>query len=356
MGRFWALHQNRIWSIDEHSQELRYTRVLTVGEGPAWHPNLTVPLSTDRIVAKALVSSPTGLWVLGVDRNTGTGTIAIVVGEGPGDTGTGASYTVQRIEGCNVGITSPNAFVSTPAGIFFEDPLLGIHVLSLNGGMPTPVGLPVESLRAGKTLVRPVLIQDRHEVRFVYSDASMLCFDYVVNQWFTRQVGGHTYNIVDTCVWDGQHVLTDSTFGFFQQQTTINGKDSVFGSGGTYVPTKITTGWIKLADFEGLQRVWDLYLLGHIYDACALAVTVYYDYDDTSSDTYNFADTDLPSSGPMELRLSLRRQAATAIKVSAVDSQSASGTTHAGYGLNAFRLRYGVYERGQRLRASRVEG
>ncbi len=55
---------------------------------------------------------------------------------------------------------------------------------------------------------------------------------------------------------------------------------SAGASGAGDVQLDIETGWIKLGDLQGLQRVWWIMILGELLSACRLRIRLKRDYDE----------------------------------------------------------------------------
>lgn len=359
MGRCWALHQNRIFSIDEHADELRYTKELVRGEQPAWHPGMSIDAGTDGIKPRALISAANGLWVLGLDKTSGLGAIALLSGQGANDQGFGSSYALDRLDGADVGVSNYRTALKIPGGILFEDPQRGIHLLPAGGGLPVPIGAPIEAERAALDIVAAVLLEDRREVRFVSRLGRLLVYHYEVGEWSVRQVGGfggddNVREVTDTCVWNKLHVIGTSGGGGGNSGTGVlrHSSDAYRDTGDNlYVPLTISTAWIRLDEFAGLSRLWDVYVLGEGYDAHALTVTIAYDYNADDYDSFSFSGLDviqMENDGLYELRVQPSRQEAEAIRITLTDSETSIPTDGRGFGAVALRLEYGVQPRSAR--------
>jgi hypothetical protein len=359
-----ALHQNRVFGIDEFSREIRYTRDIVEGEAPCWHPNLAVSTSGIDLLPTALISTGNGLWALGRDKRTGAGAAALLVGSGPDDTGASSTYELQRLENCDVGPTHWRQAVNTPAGIIFEDPYQGYHLLEAGGGNVTGVGLPAELQRtfpvsggAGATLAMHVL-QDRKEIRcLIPNDSSgnrMLVYHYDVGAWSQRAAIGPPK---DAAVWLGTHVQLDTSGNVARHQLRRSSGGSVFADRGSFYALALGTGWVYFAGNAGQQQVYDIYLCGKFKASVGLTVNLYYDGNDSSADAYTFSASDLSdNSTDLRVRVRPRTRRMERFKIEIIDTNPGSGASWEGIQWNAIRVEYGTLSRGRKSRTTGLKG
>lgn len=102
------------------------------------------------------------------------------------------------------------------------------------------------------------------------------------------------------------------------------------------VPITVATSWIKMAQFEGFQRIKRVNVLGDFEQSVSHYLTVYYNYDDSNSDTYTLT----PSADKVNWRVHLSRQKCTAIKLEY--SMSSSGPFTVRPAINGFSIEVGV--------------
>lgn len=363
-GRCWCIHQARIFCIDEHSGELRYTRELVEGEGPAWHPNLALDLRGNGIDAKALVSTNNGLWIFGRDLTTGNGAIQFLVGDGPNDGGLGSSYSPQRLEGVTVSCTNHRLAVATPVGVLFWDASQGLHILRAQSA-PEFVGAEVQKLITSTPISMDVMA-DRKEARVITSDpAVMLVWHYDVNQWSLRSLANAGITtVVDSCMWSGQHVILGSTGGspvLVRQTADAAGS---YADAASFYRMSFDTSWIKLAAFAGLQRVWKIVLLGRLVgDTATATATIRYDYETVlNTQTVTWSNADLTAAshgldGVIELEIEPNQQECEAISIHFEDGQSGGvATDWGGIAITAIRIDYGALQRRGRNVDAAVKG
>lgn len=347
MSRAMVLHQNRMFAIEEHTQELRYTRELVTGEGPAWHPSLAIDVGAVNVDPRELVSAESGLWVLGRDRITGAGAIALLLGQGAADDGSGSTYELQRLSSADVAPDRHSRAVTTPAGVFFEDPRQGFHLLPVGGGAPVFVGAPVEPLRTAAGVSKVVAIsvlQQRKEVRVTMTD-QLLVWHYDQNQWSRRVLSGVVVPLRDAAMWAGRHSVLA---GVGAHRRPAESSPSYWDDGNQFQSLKLTTAWIKTSGFSGLQRIWRLFLLGRNGGAPhGLSINIQYDYDSVSAgDTFTWTPAEvaaaLTGSQKYEFRVSPRRQRCEAFRVTVQDTDGGSSGLTAAW--VALRLEYGALQ------------
>lgn len=359
LSRAVTLHQNRLFAIEEFSREVRFTREAVDGESPAWHPNLAVDCMGQGLDPRALITSANGLWVLGRNRQTGAGAIALLIGQGPDDRGLGSSYTLQRIETADTGPTDWRQAIITPAGIIYEDPWQGFHLLPPGGGTPMFIGAAVETARvpatsAGSSTAMTLQIK-RKEVRIAQVDR-LFVWHYDVNAWSQRFLAGGAQP-VDLCVWGGDSTLTVSGSTTILKQVTGN-SPGFTDSGAQFYALKWKTAPIKTAGFAGFSRIWDIQLHGHATARHGVTVNLYFDDNPTPQVfTFSAADIDvkLASTDKYVLRLKPRVQKCTSFVVEVLDTDAGSGTRQ-GPTWNAIRVNYGAFRRPSKVRANLQKG
>lgn len=339
-GRMVEVHKDRLWGIDPDTGDLLFTKVFTEGVAPSFAEGFRVRTQERPTAIKSLGNA---LAVFYRDA------IGLVYGEGPNKKGAGGSFSQpQRIEGSTVGCDNPDSIVSTPQGVMFEDPDRWIHVLPQGGGVPQYIGADAEGYRQSqRTIIGAHVIDDKQEVRFITSDGTIVVYHYALGFWTDNYLAaGGSNPLVSSAMWNGKHTLLLDDGTLMQEDVeAVDFRDSYnIGEGSpTYVPIQIDTAWFKLDGFQGLVKVWDVWMLGAYRDAHTMTCTVFTDYE--SGDSYAYTFTMSASAAPYELRMHKRWTDIRAFYISIRETTGGTPSTYEGAWLNTLRVDYGVTKR-----------
>lgn len=333
-------HQDRFLAINRDDGNVWHTKELLDGEGPGWNPALIISLGVNDNGRPLCVASIENAIVLFWKKRIG-----VVYGDGPDDEGNGSTYTLPKLCSTKVGCSQFGSIVRTPAGLLFADDTLGFWSYQLDAE-PQYIGAPVESFN-GQSVLSAVCLEDRNEVRWTLSGGKQICYHYLLGRWSTFDIlestdGLTTAHVRAAVSWRGKYTcFTGNGDALFVEDASAS------RDGAIYFPLFVETGWVPLDGVNGLQRVYEIHLLGEKIDPHGLTVVMFYDYDDSVSapfDSYTW-DTDTQAS-PYQLVIKCRRQRMRAFKLVIFDAANASsGTGGAGYKgplLNQMRVYYGV--------------
>lgn len=190
-----------------------------------------------------------------------------IAGTGPDSTGANNQFTEPVFISSTVGCTNPRSIVFMPQGLLFQSDkgiwLLG-RDLSTNY-----IGAPVESLTTGATVLSSENIPGTNQVRFTMDTGITLMYDYYYGQW------GTFTNIpaISSTLFEDLHTYLDS-FGRVFQETLGMYLDNT-----SPVLMSFTTGWINLAGVQGLERFYQMYLLGQYLSPFKLNTQFAFDYN-----------------------------------------------------------------------------
>jgi len=235
--------------------------------------------------------------------------IYFMVGSGPSQNGQNNDFsTPQRIP-TNAGVTDPRSVVLTPGGIMFKG-VNGIYLLDRSLAVQY-VGADVEAYNS-YTITSALLIPGTTTVRFTISNGTALVYDFYVGQWsvFTN------ISAADATIFDGVYTYLNSGGGLYEETPgtyTDNGSPVLIG---------LTTSWLKFADLQGFQRVWEFYILGEYKSPHTLTVGVAYDFNSTvvQSDPIVVGSSIIP----YQYRINPKQERCMAMQVTLTESQSAN--------------------------------
>ena len=270
-------HQNRLFIAGlQNKNEIRYTKIVRNGEAPAFNEALSISVDPKGGAITGLASMDSNLIIFKRDN------IYRVSGDGPSDTGTGATFTEPELVSTDVGCISTNSIVSGPEGLYFKS-AKGIYLLSRSLQV-SYVGSGVEDFN-NNTIVSAELLDDVNEVRFYTSSEYTLVYNYYFGQWsvFTGQ------SSADSVVWNNQLVWVSSSSGVFKEDS------STYLDGGAGVSMKIATGWVRVGHLQGFQRAYRVALLGEYLSRHTLRISTYNDYSTTQVQQTEFATQDIIS-------------------------------------------------------------
>jgi hypothetical protein len=251
--------------------------------------------------------------------------ILVFWGDGPNNFGVGQFSDLQEITS-EFGCSDSNSILKIPQGIVFLSES-GFHLLQ-NNLVVTKIGDPVSTIANNAIVEFSAFIKERSEARFYLdkvNSGNCLVLDTDKMVWSVHPgqymiTGGY----VDSELRDGTEsfVTYRNDFG-----AEINGFQEEYG--GTWTDTrallstpysmKVRTPWVRLSGLTGYQRVYWISIIGEYKSAHTLNVKVYYDYDDTRSETFTNVMSASPG-GPYLFRMKPAIQKCRSISVEVWDS------------------------------------
>lgn len=274
--------------------------------------------------------------------------IFVVFGDGPNDTGAGASFSVQRIS-TDTGCVSPLSVVPMRDGLMFLSPI-GISLLS-RALQFAYIGSPVE------TTVTPfngvISSAVNHPVNpwvlFTFGpdgngDGVVVVYDYFQNKWSTWQLidftGGQSQAPVQSATtWqNGYTWATNSTIG-----THVYAESSSFLDDTAYVSMVVETGWLKFAGMVGFQRVRKLIVLGEVMTPHNLVINLAHNYDASGYSQTITYDTSSLGWDSEQFGMTVVQQKCSSMKVQILDQENILGAMNGqGPSISGLGLRVGV--------------
>jgi len=326
---FLAPHKTRVFSINEDSLTLSYSKQRLEATPIEWNANLTLQLGAKGGKPKALASLDE---ILAIFKETA---IYVLGGDGPNDLGVGGYNPPSLVPG-DIGCSEPRSVISTPVGIFFKS-VKGLHVFG-RGQTVQYIGDKVEDYNS-ETIVESILHETKNEVWFITNAGNCLIYDYYAAKWTVRK----NFSFTSACTYNGVFHAAKST-GVVHYETP-----GAYSDNGSYIAGKIVTSWVALGELQGYQRLYVIYILGKYVGAHNLTVSIAYDYDDTYVDTYTHAVSSDPTN--YEYQFFPKIQKCTAFKLKIEDS-SLSGPT-GGFILSNIAVRVGVKASNNQLASSK---
>lgn len=237
--------------------------------------------------------------------------ILAIFGEGPDATGGNNDFSEPELVTTDVGCSNQRSIILTSKGVMFQS-AKGIYLLNRSMGVEF-IGAEVEAFTS--PAVQADLMEDQNQVRFTLSDGNVLVYNYFFEKWTHWTLSGAVSSLLSDRGW--QYLLTDGTMKV--QDTTI------FRDNGAFIKRKFNTGWIKLADVQGFQRVWRLMFIGEYIDDHQIKITAEYDYKTGGGDEYTITPG---ASLEYQYEVHLKRQKCQAVRFTIEDVDT--GTTEEG--------------------------
>ena len=295
-------HVGRVWGVDDTRRTIWFTTAQTPGDAPRWNEALTIPYSSQGEI--------TGLYSLDDKLLVGTAQgLAVVYGQGPGETNQGSDLTVPQPIACDAGPTDWRSGCVFPGGLLFAS-ARGIMLCDRSLNVSWIGKDVVDSLAAYPEVLSATLVPTANHVRFVCRAASgatvALCYDYLASRWLT-----HTYPSqpagVASAVWSpgtparGASYCTLTADGTLWAEHVATDPAPWLDDDGAgaphFVTTSCTTGWVKLQGVEGYQQAQWCQLLFEGLDPCGLTVGYAINYDPTIRYSHTWPESvldDLP--------------------------------------------------------------
>lgn len=192
--------------------------------------------------------------------------IYYLTGTGPDNTGANNDFSDPIFITSAVGSSNPRSIVLMPNGLMFQSDK-GIWLLGRDLNT-TYIGAPVEQYNDA-TVVSAQIIPGTNQIRFVLDNNITLMYDYYYGQWGTFN---NTFAISGT-LYNSLHTYLNSYGQVFQETigSYLDGSEPVLMS--------FTTSWVNIAGVQGLERFYEMLLLGTYYSPFVLNAQIAYDYN-----------------------------------------------------------------------------
>ncbi|MCP3681251.1 MAG: hypothetical protein GY861_01045 [bacterium] len=168
----------------------------------------------------------------------------------------------------DIGCTQPKSMVFTPSGLIFMT-AKGFYMLSRNLSV-NYIGAMVEKYN-NYNILSETLMEDVNQVRFLTDQSITLVYDYFYGEW---GIFDNT-SAVDAIKWNNNYVYLKSDGNVFKESS------DTYQDGGKDIRLKARTGWLKLAQIGGYQRLYRLIVHGDFRADHKLKITCYYDFDES---------------------------------------------------------------------------
>ncbi len=192
-----------------------------------------------------------------------------LVGDGPAPNGTPVpAYPPAQIVTADSGCKNPKSLVLIPSGLMYQSDK-GIYLLGRDLSV-TYIGAAVEAYN-GANVTSAQQVPNTTQVRFTLDSGACLVYDWLVDQWatFTSIVAA------DAAVLSGAYTYVQSGGRVIQEVPTS------FVDVGQPIKLRLKTSWLSFAGLQGLQRVWEMNILGEYRSAHTLRVSIAYDFEPT---------------------------------------------------------------------------
>lgn len=290
-------HNNRLWLVDsENPNTIWYSKSFNPGDGLGLSGALIIQIDPKFGNITGL-SEMDDKMVVFKDQCP-----FFFSGDGANDTGTGATLTFPQVLPSDAGCSSLKSIIlmrdgvlrMTSKGIYLLDRAMNDHYL----------GMEVEKYN-GQRITSAELISDKNQIRLLTDSGVTLVFDYEMKQWsaFTNHQGYAATG------WQGAYVYARTDGKIFKENTTRFLDDT------TPYQVKAQTGWIALAQVQGLQRIRRVALLGDYTLGAGHGVQVSAAYDFSTTLTSPIAFTFLGTGGAFQYRERLPQQKCDSVQL-----------------------------------------
>lgn len=259
--------QRRVWFSGCEEQQILYTEERTQGFFP--NTNELYAFETDSELGRVSAIAELDDKVAVFQEKQ----IGVIVGSGPNRLGQQISFSpiLKALSGLGHSWAESNVIAKDTYGIWFRDPERGLrHIgrgLQLtevpveDGTMPA--GSEVDDLLSSMSGAEK--FEGKKQIRF-FNGTSVLVWDYENKQW-SQFVSASVTNVV--------HGASLPAFGFFGASLfflgRVSGEWSVYSEGqsgggtdqgSTNIVATITTGWLRLGELTGFQRLYSVQVKG----------------------------------------------------------------------------------------------
>ncbi len=266
-----ALFKNRLFLIDSENRNLLWYSKEVIQNTPIEMSDLLTLFVAPTSGAQGPTGPMTALGAMDDKLIVFKANAAYyITGRGPDNTGANNDFSDAIYITSSVGCTNPNSIVLMQNGIMFQSDK-GIYLLGRDLST-NYIGAPVEQYN--DNIVKSAqVIPGTTQVRFVLDNNITLMYDYYYNQWGTFS---NVFAISST-LYRGRDTYLNSYGKVFQQTpgTYLDGSAPVLMS--------FTTSWINLAGVQGLERFYEMDLLGTYFSPFKLNVQLAYDYNPSAT-------------------------------------------------------------------------
>lgn len=210
--------------------------------------------------------------------------IYLITGEGPTSTGEQNDFTTPQLLASDVGCVDSDSVVLTPDGLMFKT-MKGIYLLS-RVGQVVYIGAPVEKYNS-LTIRSADMVASNNQIRFLTDTGPCLVYDYFFKKWSTFI----NHSGYDALIWNDVYCYLRTDGKVYQENAGSYVDDQV------PIILRMVTGWIKIVA-GGYQRVTHLLVNANWYSSHTLQSKVYYDYQPTPDDQYDFNFETAQLAGP----------------------------------------------------------
>lgn len=197
--------------------------------------------------------------------------IYYINGVGPDITGSNNQYSQPIFITATVGSANQDSIVFMPNGLMFQSDK-GIWLLGRDLSTDY-IGAPVQTFTQGSLVKAALNIPGTNQVRFTMDSGVTLMYDYFYKQW------GTFTNIpaISSTLYQSLHTYIDSLGKVFKEEPNFYLDDN------RPVKMSFTSSWITLSGIQGLQRFFELTLLGVYITPFTLNVKLAFDYNDSNT-------------------------------------------------------------------------
>lgn len=227
-------------------------------------------------------------------------------GDGPNELGTGGAFTELFKISTDVGCSEPKSIVQTPLGVMFKS-LKGYYLLGRDLSI-IRIGEPIDAYQS-LACNNATLLEKKNEVRFL-TDSLTICYNYEQGKWSIIKYGG-----IDATIYNDDYYILQrwSPNALFKLSSS-----SFLDDLGNPLTMRIVTPWYKVSQIQDFGRFYHAYILGRMKSLHDLIVKVYYDYDDSTSDTFTITpEFDDPQ---YQYRVNIPQQKCESIKFEIYDT------------------------------------
>jgi hypothetical protein len=275
----------------------------------------------------------------------------VTAGDGSNDLGQGESFTLpMRIPG-DFGTSNPNSLALCTAGLIFQTPTKGIHVLT-RGLSVEYIGAQVDDYKSN-VVSGAVMAQNYEHIIFSLSDSTTsLIYNYRFNRWdfFTNQQGD------SACLWQGAYARAKNNGKVYVESALYYDVDGSNLAINSYTETV----WLKLKSMQTFARIYSAMLLGEYISPHTLTIQVGFDFDPTLAnyETHTFDATTViggggtqPGDQTYQVEVQPARQKCNAIKFKITETPGTG--TQAGAYWNALDFYVGLKPGLNRVKADK---
>lgn len=332
-------HKNRLWGLADDERTGWFSQPFDPGTAPGWNEQNTFRVDDTPNKLTGFASYLDKLIVFTARE------IYVVYGDGPSLSGLGSDLSIPQLISASIGCIDPRSIVEGEDGLYFQS-LRGIEMLTLS--LETVfVGDAISTTTATyPTCMGAAIVPGQSHVRFSFVSAStgkVPTWDFRRQRWCNISLTNMLL-LNGTLDYAASSIVYHPIYGCVVSleapgQAYVWREDAtLYTDMQAFVRSTWETGWIKVSDLQGYQRILAVMVLGERFTAHAMTIEVATDYGAYGTQSPAWTNAQLSPLSLEQLRVTPKNQLSESIRIRGKDSTDGTIGTGQSAAFNAIAL------------------